>query len=66
MNTKFEGALREFRGRVMEAVADLTGNDQELRLARREQLVGRIQALYGKPFHEAEAEASLCIYRCYP
>lgn len=63
MNAKLEGTFRQFRGRVMEAVADFTGNDLDRKQARREQLVGRIQTLYGKASADAEAEASLCIYQ---
>lgn len=53
---QFEGSWKTLRGKVREQWGKLTDDDMEMIKGRHDQLVGRIQARYGKAREDAEAE----------
>lgn len=46
---RIEASWTQLKGRLREQWGRLTGNDQEIVAGRREQLLGRFEALYAAP-----------------
>lgn len=53
---KLAGNWKQLRGKAQEKWGKLTNDDLDVIEGRRDQLVGRIQELYGKSKEEAERE----------
>ncbi len=53
---RIEGQWKQFRGQAQQQWAKLTDDDWELVKGKREELVGKVQSLYGKKKDEAERE----------
>jgi uncharacterized protein YjbJ (UPF0337 family) len=53
---RIEGQWKQFKGQAQQKWGKLTDDDLDLIKGKRQELVGRIQSLYGKQKDEAERE----------